>query len=321
MENLILVFGMPRSGTTWLAKIIDSHPNVIYRHEPDSERKILIPLVTNTDSVYAENITEFCDQLKTFRTARTCGKHPLFKKSYLNTGAYVIFKGSLLVAKLNAKFGLRYNIIEHINYNKQGLSFLWKSIESIGRVGNILDALPNAKMVYVIRHPYGQIASVLSGENNGRFTGITPASEDFGIFEALLTTSFAVSNGFTLEFLKALNPIQRLAIRWLLFNEHALTKIAGFKQRVYVVNYEELCSNPLKTAKSIFDFCQLEWNKQAESFVKNSTKENDGSYYGVFRNLSTRDTPLLTPGNKHDIKSILAAYSSSKCYKIFESAL
>ena len=31
----ILIVGAPRSGTTWLAKIFDSHPATLYRHEPD----------------------------------------------------------------------------------------------------------------------------------------------------------------------------------------------------------------------------------------------------------------------------------------------
>jgi Sulfotransferase family len=36
--GLILVLGAPRSGTTWLGKIFDSHPDVLYRHEPESPR-------------------------------------------------------------------------------------------------------------------------------------------------------------------------------------------------------------------------------------------------------------------------------------------
>jgi len=34
-DRAILVSGSPRSGTTWLAKLLDSHPDVLYRHEPD----------------------------------------------------------------------------------------------------------------------------------------------------------------------------------------------------------------------------------------------------------------------------------------------
>ena len=36
IERIILILAAPRSGTTWLAKIFDSHPDVLYRHEPDT---------------------------------------------------------------------------------------------------------------------------------------------------------------------------------------------------------------------------------------------------------------------------------------------
>jgi hypothetical protein len=35
-EPPILVVGIPRSGTTWLARTIASHPLVRYVHEPDN---------------------------------------------------------------------------------------------------------------------------------------------------------------------------------------------------------------------------------------------------------------------------------------------
>ena len=42
----ILLFGMPRSGTTWLGKIFDSHPLVLYRHEPDTWQRLTdVPIV------------------------------------------------------------------------------------------------------------------------------------------------------------------------------------------------------------------------------------------------------------------------------------
>lgn len=35
-QPFVLLFGMPRSGTTWVGKILDSHPGTVYRHEPDA---------------------------------------------------------------------------------------------------------------------------------------------------------------------------------------------------------------------------------------------------------------------------------------------
>lgn len=32
-RGCILLFGLPRSGTTWLGKLFDSHPDTLYRHE------------------------------------------------------------------------------------------------------------------------------------------------------------------------------------------------------------------------------------------------------------------------------------------------
>ena len=34
-RELTIIIGAPRSGTTWLAKVFDSHTGVFYRHEPD----------------------------------------------------------------------------------------------------------------------------------------------------------------------------------------------------------------------------------------------------------------------------------------------
>ena len=50
--EMIVIFGSPRSGTTWLGKLFDSHPDVFYLHEPDSilvDREI--PFQVNEDEL------------------------------------------------------------------------------------------------------------------------------------------------------------------------------------------------------------------------------------------------------------------------------
>src|ERR1700712_4231116 len=34
-SDMIFIFSSPRSGSTWLAKAFDSHPDTLYLHEPD----------------------------------------------------------------------------------------------------------------------------------------------------------------------------------------------------------------------------------------------------------------------------------------------
>ena len=50
-KPVILLFGMPRSGTTWIGKIFDSHIETLYRHEPDTWKKIKeIPFLEKVES-------------------------------------------------------------------------------------------------------------------------------------------------------------------------------------------------------------------------------------------------------------------------------
>ena len=49
MRTPLLLFGLPRSGTTWLGKIFDSHPDTLYWHEPDSVWRLPGSLLPDVD--------------------------------------------------------------------------------------------------------------------------------------------------------------------------------------------------------------------------------------------------------------------------------
>src|SRR5689334_11827434 len=91
-ERVILVLGGPRSGTTWLAKIFDSHPDVLYRHEPDTVNRDRVLQDVFTDGqidAHREAARHYLRQLLQVQTLKTAGSLPLFRKKLLRPGPAV----------------------------------------------------------------------------------------------------------------------------------------------------------------------------------------------------------------------------------------
>lgn len=317
-NHLLLLFGMPRSGTTWLAKIIDSHPDVVYRHEPDSENKLSLPIMATDDVDYAEELRHFAHQLKSYRSVRTCGKAPFFEKSYFNPLTFAVFKGSVWLSKLARRFDANGKILESIADTPSELTVLWKSIESVGRIEPIMRALPHAKMVFIMRHPCGQIASTLRGENKRKFASGSATSEDYGVYTQLLKQNYAKQNGLTLDYIQSLNPVQRLAVRWVLFNEQALNNLDAYPSRSLLVRYRDICNQPVYKSKEIFKFAGLSWTNQSEAFLNRSVSTNKEAYYSVYKSPNTSLNVWkteLSDVNIDEIKQIISGSRAGQFYQ------
>jgi len=287
-QPIVLLFGMPRSGTTWIGKIFDSHDKTLYRHEPDTWNKIKqIPLLEKADqfSKHSEFIQDYVEQFVQSRRPEVNGKLPFFSKAYSSPIRQTLFRGSVVlsaaVSRVNSD--IRLPVIRPINMNQDNdFIVVWKSIQLLGRMGVIVNSLPNCKGIQILRHPCGYIASVLSGESKKKFSSSTAASEDYPIYEMLLRTEQASSYDLSMEKLKEMSPEERLAWRWVLFNEKALDETCN-NQNVRILRYEDMCINPIETAKSYFDFCGLEWCEQTAGFLGASTTKDSDSYYSVYK--------------------------------------
>ncbi len=316
-----LLFGMPRSGTTWIGKIFDSHPSTLYRHEPDSQSPIsIIPLFPNHSdalqhSKNSSELNEFISSMPYVHDSKVCAKLPFFKKVYLNYLQNTFLKGSIYATKLSFLPILQKQLIYSPDYHRKinRIHLVWKSIESLGRLEFILRKHSNFKGIHIIRHPCGYIASVLNGEKKQQFTTLQPSSEDYGIFEFLLKSESAKQYNLTLEDLKKLEPIERLAWRWVLYNENTLTSCINLDNYTFIY-YDNLCKNTLSESKRLFEFSKLTWNRQSEIFVRSSiSSKNKGnsSYYSIYKDPEQASNKWKTQLSEEKIQKIMNIVNKS----------
>lgn len=325
MQNsLILLSGMPRSGTSWIGKIFDSHPGTLYRHEPDSGSALKsLPLVLsrNETEKHREAIKTFAEQLPRMNTSRAAGSLPSFPKHYHSTAYYYFHNFMTLAAKFTEPFVKNPRILDVIDYDKiQNLHVIWKSIESLGRLGLIRRALPECRNIVILRHPCGYVASVLAGQALDRFSSATPSYDDFPVFEKLLAVSQHRGRNPSIQQLRSMSPEERLTWRWVLFNEIALAETAGCKFSMPLV-YEDLCSHPLAKAQELFRFANLSWHPQVESFIRASTTHKSTRYYSVFKDPKDSSTKWQDQINATTIGRILEILANSDLHQFYPSGV
>ena len=284
-ENVVFVLGAPRSGTTWLAKIFDSHPDVIYRHEPDTVlRSSSIPVIyTDTQPAsLADEVREYLLRLFAVRSPKSAGSLPVFRKRFRSASMEYLRSLTVYGAKFAASAGLKplANIAIPDLVSRKGpapLRYVLKSVSARGRVGLFSEALPKSKTVFLVRHPCGQVASTLNGISKGKFERSIPFAE-------VLSTNEAREIGLTVDTFGKLDLVQQCAWHWAILNQKALNDLPGAGRSTTVL-YENLCNTPQAMVQQLFAFTGLDWNSQSEEFLRKSTAiDGNGGYFQVVRN-------------------------------------
>jgi hypothetical protein len=285
LDRPIFAIGMPRSGTTWIGKILDSHPRTLYRHEPDTWRRLdLIPLFAPAQPTPEQSryLREFVESMPSMRSDRVCGKRPIFPKAYASAYSVRKYAALSLVQKVLGRAGVEVAApIPPQPGGGEPYRLAMKSIESLGRLGTWRASVPGGRYVLIVRHPCGYVSSVLRGEAQKRF-GHNEAAHDYELLGMACGTPQARRHGLTLDALKAMTPAERLAWRWVVFNEKAADETRDAAD-VYRLYYEKLCADPPSEARRLFEFCGLDWNPQSEAFVASSTSTTRSDYYSVFK--------------------------------------
>ena len=128
--GLTIVLGMARSGTTWLGKILDSHPGTLYRHEPEKAIALEdIPVIVLPEDVvrYQETIRLLAERVP--REARTdvAGILPVMKKRGESRIGFQLRRTGVMVFRVLAKVSGEKNLPSMLlEPRRTALSVVWK---------------------------------------------------------------------------------------------------------------------------------------------------------------------------------------------------
>ncbi|HBJ36526.1 MAG TPA: hypothetical protein DDZ51_17590 [Planctomycetaceae bacterium] len=186
----IAVFGLPRSGTTWIGKIIDSHPSTLYLHEPDYAIRLpCVPYIAEVDDaeVWRPFIEQWIDQVFSNGSKRMIGKQPMFPKGYYRSRKQRIFDAGwrtrVFLAAAEEKLRGRERVMKLPVHLRCAPVKVWKTVESLGRLGVFLEVLSDTHFIHVVRHPCGFVDSVLRGDRGHHFQKSVAMSQDMGLMK------------------------------------------------------------------------------------------------------------------------------------------
>jgi hypothetical protein len=282
---LIIIVGSARSGTTWLGKLFDSHPDVVYRHEPDSiDINTAIPFLPRKSeaSAYVDLAREYLHDLKRARYAKSVGHRPFFEKSLQPRAARYGLVASTMVLKAiegcTGRGASRLRIPRALDAPSGcDARFVIKSVSSLCRAYLFSLADPGARIVHMVRHPCAVVASRLRGVSKGL---LQPAV----FLDALLGMEEAAWYPLTREDLMRASYEEQLAYQWMIQNDKVQTELNG-SSRYKVVIYEDLCQQMRAGTRDVFAFAGLDWDAQTERFIRRleTSRRHAGRYFSVIR--------------------------------------
>ena len=284
---LVIVVGLPRSGTSWIGKILDSHPATFYLHEPDSRPSPSgVPFAPDASewALHEAAILKFAATLPHNRNVRVVGKLPLFRKTFDVPGSLVARQLLAIGGKLTSRVIDDVNVPTLVPRHARPV-LIWKSIQSTARLGTLARALPEARFVHIVRHPCGQAESIARGLAAGRFrSGHAPWHDSR--LQAVAHTAQALRHRLSIDRAFALSACERIAWLWSVQNQKAQDETKDCVN-VWRVRYEDFCADPLRASHRLLRHAGLPWSGQTERFIARSTSAHDDAFYAL------RKHPLL----------------------------
>jgi len=179
-------------------------------------------------------------------------------------------------AKALGKIGVRINVPDLIVRNRAPLVVV-KSVNAM-RGPIFAKAMPDLKIIHIVRHPCGVLSSLVRGRMAGKMTGEVYLKELFQVPEAN-------AYGLTYDDLANASYAEQQAFRWMVHNDFVNQHLADSPNYLFV-SYEKLCNELDSEMRRLCAFLDLDLDPQMQAFLTRTSTapSGDASYFSVVRN-------------------------------------
>ncbi|HEX5757392.1 MAG TPA: sulfotransferase [Arenimonas sp.] len=232
--GLLGIHGAPRSGTTWLGQLFNSHPAVAFRYQPFFSY------------AFRDRVSE---------ASSDAAIRSFFDDLLHSNDPFVLQTGKERLAR------------DALEFRKEHASWLvYKEVRFHHLLPRLLSALPDARIIGLIRDPRAVLASWLRA----------PREFDAGWSIDAEWRSARLKNADKPENWYGFDRWRELA--WLFL---ALSR--QYPGRFQILRYETLLREPRETMHAALASIGLPFDAQVERFVAASSSTDSDDPYGVFR--------------------------------------
>jgi hypothetical protein len=293
ISQVVFIVGFPRSGTTWISNLINSHPMTVYRHEPFGRdyRSFGEPLFGKLRFGDGLSDEEYFSVIKNLMRAKVnTDRPPFFDKQFQRinhtTFQKLIWLGARATSLLAPTYALLFTPREG-----PSLVLVIKETRSSVNLDSIVKGARANKLIVLMRHPYGVMASHLNGIKAGLMATWSSHMRR-AWFEAHRNYEYVREKQFTEDSVLQMPEVEFATIRWRTQNDEYLRMHAA-RADSRLITYDAFLSDPVRNVREIFQFIGLEPEDQVLRFVRDSSStepsanvlsaDASSGYFSVFR--------------------------------------
>lgn len=306
LDKNIILFGVPRSGTTWLSEVLTHSDDIDLFHEPDNELVSFPALVLKT-GLDRFPYLKADDQNKNYRELYSSALSSEFYdyKSTQNHLPYKIYgksKNDIQYSLANKgtgnskKLPLSSIFLNFLNKGKRKKRVLLKTVHGFLSIPFLMSHF-NFTPIIMTRHPLNIFSSYKSLHMSDQdrqiyFNSAFLEDHDISALELPSNYSSDFKAGFQLG----------------AFNKH-LNHLANNNEKIIMVNYETIIGNPFDEIENLCNKIHVQFSKSKKEFIESRFKKGAG--YETLRVPSEQFRVWEKRLNKEQIDEFLQGYERS----------